>query len=115
MVVFQLGLAGWLMPYANVFKSARGFAAETAAVVGDDRVSGYRLWVWRADYPYYLGRRIGRVETPEAAASAWNGTARHCMIVEEWSREEFLAAVGPAILRVGRDVGSKHVELYCNR
>ena len=115
LVVFELGLAGWLMPYANVFKSARGFATETAAVAGEDAVSGYRLWIWRADYPYYLGRPVARVESPEEAARLWNGPERRCMIVEEWNREEFLEAVGAAVLRVGRDVGSKHVELYCNR
>ena len=111
----QLGLAGWLMPYANAFKSARGFASETAAVLEDDAVSGYRLWVWRADYAYYLGRRIGRVENPAEAVRLWNGLKRHCLIVEEWKREEFLETVGPAVPRVGRNVGSKRVELYCNR
>jgi 4-amino-4-deoxy-L-arabinose transferase-like glycosyltransferase len=115
LVTLELGLAGWLMPYANVFKSARSFAAETVAVAGDDTISGYRLWIWRADYPYYIGRRIGRVENPGEAASLWNGDERHCMIVEEWNRKEFLEAVGPAVPRVGRDVGSKRVELYCNR
>jgi len=115
LVLLQLGLAGRLMPYANTFKSARGFAGETAAVLGNDAVSGYRLWVWRADYAFYLGRRIGRVEDPAEAAHLWNGRERHCMIVEEWKREEFLEAVGPAVPRVGRDVGSKRVELYCNR
>jgi len=115
LVVMELGLAGWLMPYANGFKSARGFAAATAAVVGDDRISGYRLWVWRADYPYYLGRRIGRVETPEEAGRSWAAERRSCMIVEEWNRKEFLEAVGPALPVHGHDIGSKHVELYCNR
>ena len=115
LVSLQLGLAGWLMPYANVFKSARGFADETAVVVGDDAVSGYRLWVWRADYPYYLGRRIGRVENSGEAARLWNGSERHCVIVEEWKRNEFLKTVGPTVPRVARDVGSKRVELYCNR
>jgi len=115
LVTLELGLAGWLMPYANVFKSARSFAAETAVVAGGDTVSGYRLWVWRADYPYYLGRSISRVESPTEAARLWDGAERLCMIVEEWNRDEFLEAVGPADLRAGRDVGSKHVELYCNR
>jgi hypothetical protein len=111
----QLGLAGWLMPYANRFKSARGFASETAAVLGDDAISGYRQWIWRADYAYYLGRRIGRVEDSAEVTRLWNGRERHCVIVEEWKREEFLETVGPAIPQVGRDVGSKRVELYCNR
>jgi 4-amino-4-deoxy-L-arabinose transferase-like glycosyltransferase len=115
LVTLELGLAGWLMPYANVFKSARAFAAETAVVAGDDTVSGYRLWIWRADYPYYLGHRIGRVEDPGEAARFWNGADRHCMIVEEWNREEFFEAVGPAVAQVAREVGSKRVELYCNR
>ncbi len=115
LVVLQLGTAGWLMPYANVFKSARGFAEEAALVAGGDAVSGYRLWIWRADYPYYMGRTIGRVEGPGDAARAWHGDERHCLIVEEWERDGFLRAVGPASPSVARDVGSKRVELYCNR
>jgi 4-amino-4-deoxy-L-arabinose transferase-like glycosyltransferase len=115
LVVLQLALAGWLMPYANVFKSARGFAEQTADVVGTDAVSGYRLWIWRADYAYYLGRRIDRIQSPREAVRVWHSGPRHCMIVEEWNREEFLENMDPAILKLGRDVGSKHVELYCNR
>jgi hypothetical protein len=105
----------WLLPRANPFKSARGFAAEVAATAGHDRVSGYRLWIWRADYAYYLGRRIGRIESPEELALAWNGAERRCLIVEEWKRDEALAVIGGRAPAVGSTVGSKQVELYCNR
>ncbi|NIM02510.1 MAG: phospholipid carrier-dependent glycosyltransferase [Acidobacteria bacterium] len=115
LVALEVGTGGWLLPYANVFKSARAFAAESAAVAGEDPISGYKHWIWRADYPYYLGRSIGRIEQPEEARRAWNGEPRHCLIVEEWERADFLSAVGPANPLVARDVGSKGVELYCNR
>ncbi len=115
LVTLEVGIAGWLLPYANAFKSARAFATASATIAGDDPISGYKLWVWRADYPYYLGRSIGRIEDAAGAARVWNGAQRHCMIVEGWAREDFLAAIGPATPQAAHDVGSKRVELYCNR
>jgi len=115
LAALECGSLGWLAPRADEFKSARGFAGEVAAVSRGDAISGYRLWIWRADYHYYLGRRIGRVETPGALKPIWVGPARVCLIVEESKRQEFLATTGPALPQVSRAVGSKQVELYCNR
>ena len=84
-------------------------------VAGDDAISGYRLWIWRADYAYYLRRRIGRVRSPEALQHVWQGKQRHCLIVEQWKRDEVLQVIGPQPPVVDATVGSKHVELYCNR
>ena len=111
----QVFLGAWLLPQVNPFKSARGFATEVHAVAGDDPVSGYRLWVWRVDYVYYLGRRIGRVPDAARALDIWRDGQRHCMIVEQWKRDEFLQLVGRREPAVRRDVGSKQVDLYCNQ
>ena len=74
-----------------------------------------RLWVWRVDYAYYLGRRTGHVLDPVQALEIWRGEQRHCLIVEQWRRDEFLQTVGEQVPAVRRNVGSKQVDLYCNK
>jgi len=112
--LLQVFVGAWVLPRADRYKSARGFAGQVAVVVADDPVSGYRLWMWRADYSYYLERSIGRVRSPHELADLWRAGERHCVIVEQWKRDEALGAIGKREPEVRATVGSKEVDLYCN-
>jgi 4-amino-4-deoxy-L-arabinose transferase-like glycosyltransferase len=112
--VLQAFVGAVVLPQANPYKSARRFAAAVSGVAAGDSISGYRLWRWRADYSYYLGRSIGRVRSPGDLAELWAADERHCLIVEQWKRDEVLGVIGAHPPDARATVGSKEVDLYCN-
>jgi 4-amino-4-deoxy-L-arabinose transferase-like glycosyltransferase len=113
--LLQAFVGAIVLPRADRYKSARSFADQVSEVAAGDPVSGYRLWLWRADYSYYLRNSIGRVRSPEDLVTLWGGAERHCLIVEQGKRSEALGAIGAREPDVRTSVGSKEVDLYCNR
>ena len=115
-VSLYLLAAVWVLPQVDRYKSPRYFAQEVLGRVRpDDDLRGYRLWKWRAGYPYYLGRRLGRVETIEELTSYWARPERVFLIVERGRKEEVAPVVGTAPPLAGRKIGSNEVFLYSNR
>lgn len=117
LLVAEFAIVALLLPQFNQAKSARPFAEQVRQWVEPETpLDGYRLWRWRADYPYYLERRLGRIEDESQLVAAWDDREPRCFIVEQGKRAEFVGAIGGAAgePRVERKVGSKRVALWCN-
>jgi len=75
--------AVWLLPAGNQWKSARAFCAGIDRVMSTgDRVRSYRLWDWRAEYAYYLGRDVRNIHDASLLRRYWTGEGRQLLIVE---------------------------------
>jgi len=106
----------WVMPAADVYKSARTFGNELNAIVGpDDPLYTYRAWKWRASYVYYADRMIPHLETAEGLREYWARPDRVFLLVEDRSEPEVQELLGPIEPVAERAVGSKHAYLFSNR
>jgi 4-amino-4-deoxy-L-arabinose transferase-like glycosyltransferase len=108
--------AVWVLPAADVYKSARPFCeAVNARVAADQPLRAYRTWKWRAGYAYYTGRNIPRLNSPEELARYWERPKRVFLIVERSDEEEFFSVVGHVEPLVARPIGSNFASLFANR
>jgi 4-amino-4-deoxy-L-arabinose transferase-like glycosyltransferase len=115
-VSLYLLAAVWLLPAADIYKSARPFCEAVNARVGsDDPLYAFTAWKWRAAYAYYTNRDISRLETMEELAAYWRRPERVFLIVERSEEERFFRVVGQAEPLVARPIGSNYASLFSNR
>jgi len=115
-LVLYLLIGVVILPAVDIHKSAKPFTQRVGAVVpADDRIASFKLWRWRSEYRFYLGRPVTNIRTPEALEKYWDRPERVFLIVEgdkiDWARR----VVGDAPALLHDRVGSREVYLLSNR
>jgi 4-amino-4-deoxy-L-arabinose transferase-like glycosyltransferase len=117
MLTLYLGAGTWALPAADVLKSDRSFviAMREQIAPGEDNIVSYRLWDWRAGYPFYADRTIPNLQTPTELRSYTDDHDPAYVIVEENQRQELQALIPTATLVLQRRIGSRRVHLFATR
>lgn len=116
-VVLYLLAGTVVLPAVDRYKSPRGFAERVARTVGpQEPLAIYGAWRWRAGYDFYSGRRIERLETPDALRRYWTRTDRRAwLIVEGPALADARRVIGDAPVVIDARVGGGEVSLLVNR
>ena len=97
------------LPAFDAYKSARRLGDVLRTQIPTETpVYGYRMWAWRAEYAYYSGRSLIRVD--ELAVST---VERACVVSENEAIEEVQRSWPDADVVWRGEIGSRTVVLTC--
>ena len=103
-------------PAANAVKSAQPFCDQVTARAGaEGELRGYRSWIWRAEYPFYLRRPLPVLHSEEELASYWSRREEVFLIIEDQKLEEARTVIGEGPPLIDHRIGHKQVYLFSNR